>query len=351
MKLFVTGGAGFIGSAVVRTALAQGHAVLNIDKLTYAANLNNLRDVETSSQYLFKQMDITDRSGVESLLRSHNPDAIIHLAAESHVDRSIDGPDDFMRTNVMGTMALLEATRVYLDDKPDETKFRFIHVSTDEVYGDLGPSDPAFTESHPYRPSSPYAASKASSDHLVRAWGRTFGIPYVISNCSNNYGPFQFPEKLIPVTILNALHRRSIPIYGDGSNVRDWLYVEDHAKALLMLAEKGPNGKTYNIGGNSERSNLSLVHSICDILSQTVNDGFDYRALISFVKDRPGHDRRYAINAEKISADLNWSPITEFDEGLAQTVKWYLDNEWWWRPTIQHHDVASRLGQLEAVKS
>ena len=351
MKLFVTGGAGFIGSAVIRQAVAAGHSVVNIDKLTYAANLDNLNDVNNSANYVFEQIDILDREAISELLNLHKPDAVLHLAAESHVDRSIDGPGEFMSTNVMGTFSLLESVRGFIQNSNAPSEFRFVHVSTDEVYGDLAESDPAFTESTPYDPSSPYSASKAASDHLVRAWGRTYELPVIISNCSNNYGPYQFPEKLIPVTILNALQRKPIPVYGAGTNIRDWLFVEDHANALLLLAQRGVPGETYNIGGGNERDNLSLVRTICGLMGEILSDQFDYSSLITFVEDRPGHDHRYAIDGRKLSRELGWSPKTGLEAGLAGTVSWYLENEWWWRPLLKAHDVSHRLGQMKANAS
>ena len=351
MKLLVTGGAGFIGSAVVRLAINRGHTVLNIDKLTYAANLDNVKSVADSKQYAFEKVDIVDRHRIQDLLFSFRPDGIIHLAAESHVDRSIDGPGEFISTNVNGTYSLLEATRSYLSKTGTKTNgFKFLHVSTDEVYGDLGPQDPAFTESTSYRPSSPYSASKAASDHLARAWQRTYDLPVIITNCSNNYGPFQYPEKLIPVVISKALEREPIPIYGSGENIRDWLYVNDHADALLTVIEKGAPGETYNIGGNSERTNLSLIEELCTLMSSVLNDGFDYKGLMSFVTDRPGHDRRYAINGDKIASELGWSPKTSLYDGLRETLNWYLSNQDWWRPVVSAPGGNIRLGTVEPKK-
>ena len=316
MKFLVTGGASFIGSAVIRMAIARGHSVVNIDKLTYAANLESLRDVSDHENYHFEQKDICDLEAMTALFETYQPDAIMHLAAESHVDRSIDGPGAFIQTNVIGTFSLLQAARSYYEGLPDSRKssFRFHHVSTDEVYGDLSLNDPAFEETTSYDPSSPYSASKAASDHLVRAWARTYGLPVLLTNCSNNYGPYQFPEKLIPVVILKALHGDDIPVYGTGENVRDWLYVDDHADALLTVLQKGKPGETYNIGGNNERTNIELVQTICSLMQTHLQDqSRDFAELITFVKDRPGHDRRYAINASKIETELGWSPSISFD--------------------------------------
>lgn len=346
MKLIVTGGAGFIGSAVIRLAISQGHSVINVDALTYAANLNSLSSISGHKNYIFERQDIRDIAAMAHIFEAHQPDAILHLAAESHVDRSIDGPRTFMDTNVMGTLTLLEAARQYFDkmDSDRQKTFRFHHVSTDEVYGDLSPDDPAFTETTPYDPSSPYSASKAASDHLVRAWGRTYGLPVLLTNCSNNYGPYQFPEKLIPVVILKALHRQPIPVYGTGNNIRDWLYVEDHAKALLTVLANGKVGETYNIGGDNERTNLDIVKTICRLMDRHVEDDFDHSQLIAFVTDRPGHDHRYAVNATKIKHDLEWTPSLSFDEGFEQTVAWYLNNESWWQPLTKSQKFGQRHG-------
>ncbi len=346
MKLLVTGGAGFIGSAVVRRALADGHSVVNVDCLTYAANLASLQTVKANPNYIFEQHNICDAEAIEAIFAKHQPDAVLHLAAESHVDRSIDGPEDFISTNILGTFNLLRVSRRYYETLPDEKRaqFRFHHVSTDEVYGDLEVDDPAFHETTRYNPSSPYSASKAASDHLVRAWGRTYGLPIIITNCSNNYGPYQFPEKLIPVVILKALHRQSIPVYGTGENIRDWLYVEDHADALLTVLQGGKIGDTYNIGGENERTNLDIVRTICSIMDKTVEDGFTHASLIKFVDDRPGHDNRYAINAEKIETELGWTPSISFDTGFEQTVQWYLANADWWRPLVDANQFGHRIG-------
>lgn len=347
MKILVTGGAGFIGSAVVRLAISRGHSVVNVDALTYAACLENVASVSGSPLHAFEHADIRDRAALDRIFARHRPHAVMHLAAESHVDRSIDGPRTFIETNIIGTFNLLEASRRYWAERGWPDKFRFHHVSTDEVYGSL-PPDPAikFTESTPYDPRSPYSASKASSDHVVRAWGETYGLPVLVTNCSNNYGPYHFPEKLIPVVIINALAGRALPIYGDGSNVRDWLYVEDHAEALLLVLERGQGGRTYNIGGDSERSNLGLVRTICDILDRLRprSDGTLYRDLITFVTDRPGHDARYAIDASRIRDELGWRPSVTVEEGLELTVQWYLDNEDWWRPLLSRNGVGERLG-------
>ena len=346
MKLLVTGGAGFIGSAVVRMAVGRGLDVVNVDALTYAANLQSLREVEGEPGYSFVEADICDLEAMRAVFTDHAPDAVMHLAAESHVDRSIDGPGAFIQTNVVGTFTLLQAAREYWDGLSGERRdaFRFHHVSTDEVYGDLAPDDPAFSETTPYDPSSPYSASKAASDHLVRAWRRTFGLPVVLTNCSNNYGPYQFPEKLIPVVILKVLHGEPIPVYGKGDNVRDWLYVDDHADALLKVLEEGEIGETYNIGGNNERTNLELVHTICDLMAERLEGAGDPRELITFVTDRPGHDRRYAIDASKIENELGWTPSVEFNDGFARTIDWYLANEWWWRPLVKEGAFGKRLG-------
>ena len=347
MKLLVTGGSGFIGSAVVRRAVADGHAVINLDAMTYAANAANVATVEGHADYTFEHADIRDASALRTVFERHDPDAVMHLAAESHVDRSIDGPGAFIDTNVMGTYTLLEAARRHWQGMHGARKdvFRFHHVSTDEVYGDLGIDDAAFTETTPYDPSSPYSASKAASDHLVRAWGRTYGLPVVLSNCSNNYGPFQFPEKLVPVVILKALHGLAIPVYGRGDNIRDWLHVEDHADALLTVLQRGTLGRTYNVGGNNERSNLELVEQLCAILDRLSPSGCTgHRELITFVPDRPGHDRRYAVDASRIRDELGWQPRYAANDGFEHTVQWYLDNESWWRPLVDADMFGVRLG-------
>jgi dTDP-glucose 4,6-dehydratase len=335
-NIIVTGGAGFIGSAVIRYLIKQSdHIVINLDRLTYAGNLESLKEVEHSPRYHFEQVDICDPSGLERVLEQYQPDIVMHLAAESHVDRSIDGPAAFIQTNIVGTYTLLEAARKYWEKLPQDkqTQFRFHHISTDEVYGDLGGSPGLFTEESPYAPSSPYSASKASSDHLVRAWFRTYGLPTVVTNCSNNYGPYQFPEKLIPLVILNALEGKPLPIYGKGDQIRDWLYVEDHARALCLVATEGRVGETYNIGGYAEKQNLEVVHTICELLEELAPNKPEgikhYRELITFVRDRPGHDRRYAIDASKIQAELGWTPAETFETGLRKTVEWYLGNRTW----------------------
>ncbi len=344
MKLLVTGGAGFIGSAVVRLAVARGHGVVNLDALTYAACLENVACVADSPLYAFEQADIRDRAALTRIFAAHQPDAVMHLAAESHVDRSIDGPGDFISTNVTGTYEMLETARAYWVAKGRPESFRFHHISTDEVFGSLGPTG-QFTETTPYDPRSPYSASKAASDHLVQAWHHTYGLPVVMTNCSNNYGPYHFPEKLIPVIILNALAGKPLPIYGDGSNVRDWLYVEDHADALLLVLAKGALGRSYNIGGENERSNLDLVRTLCAILDEMRPKAQgSYADQITFVADRPGHDARYAIDPTRIRAELGWRPSVTVEEGLRRTVAWYLENEAWWRPLQARHGVGERLG-------
>ena len=335
MRILVTGGAGFIGSAVVRHIInSTPHSVLNIDKLTYAGNLASLVEVVQSERYSFLQADICDRETLDRAFADYRPDAVMHLAAESHVDRSIDGPAAFVHTNVMGTYTLLEACRAYwsLLAEASRKSFRFHHISPDEVFGDLEDSGALFHEETPYAPSSPYSASKASSDHFVRAWGRTYGLPVVITNCSNNYGPFHFPEKLIPLIIINALQGKPLPVYGNGQQIRDWLYVEDHARALLTVVQEGVVGETYNIGGHNERTNLSVVYAICDCLDELLSDGMVRRELIEFVSDRPGHDVRYAIDASKIERELSWVPEETFESGLRKTIAWYLDNRSWWEP-------------------
>ena len=345
MKILVTGGAGFIGSAVVRQAVRAGHQIINLDALTYAACLGNVAQVANAPGYVFEQADICDRPALDRILATHDPDAILHLAAESHVDRSIDGPGAFIRTNVTGTYTLLEATRAWWQAKGAPAAFRFHHISTDEVFGSL-PADPSvkFTETTPYDPRSPYSASKAASDHLVRAWHETYGLPILLTNCSNNYGPFHFPEKLIPVTILNALHGRPIPVYGAGENVRDWLYVEDHADALLTVLTRGQVARSYNIGGENEARNIDLVRMICALLDTRRPGGAPHADLITHVTDRPGHDARYAIDPSRIRTELGWRPSLTLEEGLARTVDWYLANEAWWRPLLEREGVMTRLG-------
>ncbi|OOZ16851.1 dTDP-glucose 4,6-dehydratase [Solemya velum gill symbiont] len=352
MKFIITGGAGFIGSAVIRYLLAEtSREVLNLDKLTYAGNLQSLKSVESNPRYRFVQGDIADADLVEQLFSDFQPDVVMHLAAESHVDRSIDGPADFIQTNIVGTSVLLEAARNWWKSLSSEKQqaFRFHHVSTDEVYGDLDSTDALFTEETSYDPSSPYSASKASSDHLVRAWHRTYGLPVVVSNCSNNYGPCQFPEKLIPLMILNALEGKPLPVYGKGEQVRDWLHVEDHARALYQVATRGEVGETYNIGGHNEKTNLEVVHTICDLLDelrpQHPGDISSYRELITHVTDRPGHDLRYAIDAGKIDRELGWVPEETFETGLEKTVHWYLDNSDWCRQVQDGSYQRERLGQ------
>ena len=344
MKLLVTGGAGFIGSAVVRLAVARGFHVVNLDALTYAACLDNVASVADSPLYAFEQADIRDRAALDRVFEKHQPDAVMHLAAESHVDRSIDGPGDFIETNINGTYNMLEAARAYWVARGRPEGFRFHHISTDEVFGSLGPEG-MFTEDTPYDPRSPYSSSKAASDHLVRAWHETYGLPVLVTNCSNNYGPYHFPEKLIPVVILNALAGKAIPVYGKGENIRDWLYVEDHADALLTVITKGKVGRSYNVGGENERTNLELVRTICAILDEKrPREAGSYADLITFVTDRPGHDLRYAIDPARIGAELGWRPSVSVEEGLEKTVQWYLDNEAWWRALQSRKGVGERLG-------
>lgn len=359
MKLLITGGAGFIGSAVIRHLLENtSHEVINLDKLTYAGNLESIPTQLTQSRYVFEQVDICDAAGLKRVFSEHQPDVVMHLAAESHVDRSIDGPGDFIQTNIVGTYTLLEAARSYWSQLAEDKKdhFRFHHISTDEVYGDLPHPDefdgdaalPMFTETTSYAPSSPYSASKASSDHLVCAWRRTYGFPTIVTNCSNNYGPYHFPEKLIPHMILNALAGKALPVYGDGSQIRDWLYVEDHARALVKVAIEGVVGETYNIGGHNEKRNIEVVHTLCDLLEELVPDKPEgvstYRELITFVKDRPGHDVRYAIDATKIADELGWEPKETFTTGMRKTVQWYLDNEAWWQRVLSGDYKLDRIG-------
>jgi dTDP-glucose 4,6-dehydratase len=355
-KLLITGGAGFIGSAVIRHIIKHTQdSVVNLDKLTYAGNLESLASVDSSKRYTFEQVDICDRDELSRVLNEHRPDVVMHLAAESHVDRSIDGPAAFIETNVVGTYTLLEASRQYWAGLDAEQKegFRFHHISTDEVYGDLDRSEGLFTEKTPYAPSSPYSASKASSDHLVRAWQRTYGFPTVVTSCSNNYGPYHFPEKLIPLVILNALEGKPLPIYGNGDQVRDWLYVEDHARALYKVAKEGRVGETYNIGGHNEKQNLQVVETICELLEELAQDNphakknckaSGFAALIAYVKDRPGHDRRYAIDASKIEKDLGWTPVETFESGMRKTVQWYLGNVEWAKRVQDGSYQRERLG-------
>lgn len=351
MRVIVTGGAGFIGSALVRhLVLEKGCEVLNIDALTYAGNRASLSAVEDKPNYRFLHANICDREAMERATADFRPDRIMHLAAESHVDRSITGAADFIQTNVIGTFTLLETARGYWSELDDKAKdaFRFLHVSTDEVYGSLG-DEGLFTEDTPYDPSSPYSASKASSDHLAKAWQRTYGLPVVVSNCSNNYGPYHFPEKLIPLTILNALAGERLPVYGKGENIRDWLYVEDHARALDLIAERGRAGETYNVGGRNERRNIDVVRQICSVLDELAPANRPREELIEFVTDRPGHDARYAIDATRLETELGWQAQENFDTGIRKTVRWYLDNEWWWQP-LRDRYAGQRLGLLNSAK-
>ena len=349
MNILITGGAGFIGSAVVRLAITLGHRVVNLDALTYAASLESLASISDHPNYTFLKMNIRDRESLGPIFLKHKPDVVMHLAAESHVDRSIDDPSDFVETNITGTFNILEASRKYWQKQGYPDKFPFHHISTDEVFGSL-PRDPdtRFTEKSPYDPRSPYSASKASSDHLVRAWHETYGLPVILTNCSNNFGPYQFPEKLIPVVILNALSENPIPIYGNGNNIRDWLYVDDHANALLLALEKGKNGRTYNIGDENERTNLEVVKTICSILDRlTPRKKGQYADLITFVIDRPGHDARYAIDPSRIRKELGWETTVSFDQNLEKTVQWYLNNQDWWQPWLN----TVGFGQRQGIKS
>lgn len=350
-KLLITGGSGFIGSALIRYIINHTHdSVINVDKLTYAANQSALEEVENNPRYVFEKIDICDLKALERIFNKYQPDSVMHLAAESHVDRSIDGPAAFIQTNVIGTFILLEASRQYYASLDDDRKkvYRFHHISTDEVFGDLHDADGLFTEETPYAPSSPYSASKAGSDHLVRAWNRTYGLPTVITNCSNNYGPYHFPEKLIPLIILNALSGKPLPVYGNGEQIRDWLYVDDHARALYKVATEGKIGDTYCIGGHNERKNIDVVKTICAILDKIIdkkpNGIVNFAELITFVADRPGHDLRYAIDATKMKNDLGWEPLETFESGIEKTIQWYLNNEGWWQRVLDGSYAGERLG-------
>ena len=345
MKIIVTGGAGFIGSTVVRLAVSRGYEVVNLDALTYAGRLENAASVGNNPLYCFEHVDIRDRASLDEVFEKHKPHAVMHLAAESHVDRSIDGPGEFIETNISGTCNMLEAARSYWVKADRFEGFRFHHISTDEVFGSLG-KDGMFTEKTPYDPRSPYSASKAASDHLVRAWHETFGLPVVLTNCSNNYGPYQFPEKLVPKAILNALYGRYISIYGNGLNVRDWLFVEDHADALLRVLENGEDGRSYNIGGENELSNLELIKTICALLNEKLPGKEPYENLITFVDDRPGHDARYAIDPTRIRDELGWRPAVTVIRGLERTIDWYLANENWWKPLLERDGVGTRVGKM-----
>ncbi|MGR9223714.1 dTDP-glucose 4,6-dehydratase [Rhizobium leguminosarum] len=351
MRVLVTGGAGFIGSALVRYLVSEiGADVLNIDKLTYAGNLASLKAIENAPNYRFLKADICDRSAVSSAFEEFRPDYVMHLAAESHVDRSITGAADFIETNINGTFSMLEAARQYWQGLPADEKaaFKMLHVSTDEVYGSLG-EDGLFAETTPYDPSSPYSASKAASDHLATAWERTYGLPVIISNCSNNYGPFHFPEKLIPLIILNALERKPLPVYGSGSNIRDWLYVDDHARALWLIVQRGRPGEKYNVGGRNERRNIDVVERVCAIMDEIRPGTARHSDLINYVADRPGHDARYAIDATKLETELGWKALENFDSGIRKTVEWYLENAWWWQPLRERVYSGERLGVLKKV--
>jgi len=349
MRIIVTGGAGFIGSALVRHLIGTGHQVLTIDALTYAGNRASLRDVEANPRHQFLHADISDRAAMDAAIAQFRPHRVMHLAAESHVDRSITRAADFIQTNVVGTFTLLEAARAFWSmlGAAEQAAFRFLHVSTDEVYGSLGETG-LFAEDTPYDPSSPYSASKAASDHLAKAWFRTYGLPVIVSNCSNNYGPYHFPEKLIPLTILGALSGRELPLYGKGENIRDWLYVDDHARALDLIAQAGRIGETYNVGGRNERRNIDVVRRICAVLDELVPANAPHDRLIRFVSDRPGHDARYAIDATRLETELGWRAAENFDTGIEKTVRWYLDNEWWWRPLRDSYD-GRRLGLVAAA--
>jgi len=346
MKILITGGAGFIGSAVVRLALTRGHSVVNLDVLTYAASLESLASISNDPNYSFVKINIQDRESLDAVFSKHKPDTVMHLAAESHVDRSIDSPTSFIETNITGTFNILEASRKYWQEQGHPNSFRFHHISTDEVFGSLpNERNIRFTEKTPYDPKSPYSASKASSDHLVRAWHETYSLPVILTNCSNNFGPFQFPEKLIPVVILNALSEKPLPVYGNGKNIRDWLYVEDHANALLLALEKGKSGRSYNIGNENERTNLEVVKMVCSILDRlNPREKGQYADLITFVKDRPGHDARYAIDPSRVRKELGWQPTVTFEQNLEKTVRWYLDNQDWWQPLQNLPGIGQRQG-------
>lgn len=349
MKFLVTGGCGFIGSAVIRRLIGQtDHEVVNVDKLTYAGDPRTVAGVSADRRYTFEKVDITDGEAIGRVFQAHQPDVVLHLAAESHVDRSIDGPGEFVQTNVIGTFNLLQESLRLYQSKGDQSYFRFVHVSTDEVFGSLGENDPPFDASTPYAPRSPYSASKAASDHLVRAWGETYGLPTSVTNCSNNYGPFHFPEKLIPLMIIKSLAGEQLPVYGAGQNIRDWLFVEDHARALIAVGERGRFGATYTLGGNAERTNLAVVQQICDLVDELASplpDG-PRRQLIEFVTDRPGHDHRYAVNSDVAHSELGWAPSQTFEQGLRTTIGWYLENQHWWQPILDTKYAGHRLGAM-----
>tara|TARA_B100000927_G_scaffold282916_1_gene270098 strand:- start:196 stop:1245 length:1050 start_codon:yes stop_codon:yes gene_type:complete len=344
MKIIVTGGAGFIGSALIKLLIKKKHKVLNIDKITYASDLRSLKRIKNNRNYIFKKADICNEKLIQKIIFNYKPDAIFNLAAETHVDRSIESQSNFIKTNILGTFVLLKSSRIYFENKKKKL-FKFIHISTDEVYGDLKLNEKSFTEESRYKPSSPYSASKASSDHLVRSWFKTFKFPGIITNCSNNYGPFQFPEKFIPHMIISGLLNKKLPVYGSGRNIRDWLHVEDHVNALYLVLKKGKTGETYNIGGDTEKKNIDVVNLICEQLNKMkIRNNFDFKSLIAFVQDRPGHDKRYSINTKKIKSELKWKPKYKFENGLRSVIKWYIDNSDWWKSIIIKKYKIKRMG-------